>query len=345
MAPVLRCTADASLAPVRTKSPSPTNLRPTFVPLESSSSSKRVAEQDAAACLVGCDLTAAAATWAEPPAPIDLTFTLSGSTLTLSWSAGSGGGTAEGWVIEAGSSPGASDVARFSTGSLQTGFSATVAGNAVFYIRVRAVNRFFTGPPSNEIVVVIGTPTILPGPPQELTASASGSNVTLAWSPPATGGGVASYTIQAGSQPGASDLANFSTGSTDTTFFAAGVGAGAYFVRVRASNAAGIGDPSNEVLLLVGGGCSPPVPPPNLAATVNGSRVTLSWAPAAGATSYQLQVGSSAGATDLLDLDLQSGATALTAVNVGAGSYFVRLRSLNSCGQSAASNEIVVVVP
>jgi hypothetical protein len=209
---------------------------------------------------------------------------------------------------------------------------------------VRSTSSAGTSAPSNEITVFVGNPTIPPGAPTGLTASVSGSSVTLAWNAPATGGPVTTYIVQAGSSPGISNLANFATGSTATSFFAAGVGAGSYFVRVRASNAGGNGEASNEVLLLVGSGCGAPGPASNLVASITGSNVTLNWAAGAGASSYRLQVGSSSGQTDLLDTDLTSPSTTLTAFNVGAGSYFVRVRSINACGQSAPSNEALVII-
>jgi len=337
MASTLRCSAAAAFTSPREQSAASGDLRPTFVPLASTA--------DAATCLVGCKVTEAVTTWAPPPAPTNLTYTVSGSNLTLNWQFDPAGAQyRDTYVIEAGSAPGASDVANFRTNSIATTFSAVVAGNAVFYIRVRAANAQFVSPPSNEVVVTIGTPTIVPGAPQSLSVSATGSNVTLNWSPPATGGAVASYVIQAGSSPGTNDLANFSTGNTATSYFAAGVGAGTYFVRVRAANSAGTGDPSNEVLLLVGPGCAPPAPPTNLAGTVSGSTVTLAWTGSAGATSYQLQVGSSPGTTNLVDVDLGSAATTLVAVNVGPGTYFVRLRAISNCGQSGVSNEVLVAI-
>ena len=87
-------------------------------------------------------------------------------------------------------------------------------------------------------------------PPTGLAASASGSTVTLGWSAPSSGTPSA-YVIEAGSASGLANLTSFSTGSTATAFSASGVGAGTYYVRVRATNAGGASAPSNEVTLIV----------------------------------------------------------------------------------------------
>lgn len=89
-----------------------------------------------------------------------------------------------------------------------------------------------------------------PGAPSALVATASGSSIVLTWTAPA-GGGASAYTIEAGSAPGLANLANFSTNSAAATFSASGVGAGTYYVRVRATNAAGTSPPSNEAVLVV----------------------------------------------------------------------------------------------
>jgi len=89
-----------------------------------------------------------------------------------------------------------------------------------------------------------------PGAPSGLTATASGSSVSLAWNAPADGRATA-FVIEAGSSTGLANLANFSTGSAATTFSGSGVAGGTYYVRVRATNAAGTSAPSNEVTLIV----------------------------------------------------------------------------------------------
>ena len=168
--------------------------------------------------------------------------------------------------------------------------------------------------------------------------------MNLAWTAPTTGGAPTGYVIEAGSTPGVANLANFNTGSTATSFSAAGVGAGTYFVRVRAANAGGVSAPSNEALLIVGSACAAPGAPSSLAASATGTTVVLTWVGGTAASSYRLEAGSGPGGTDVLVTDLGSAATSLTAVNVGTGTYFVRLRSVNACGQSGVSNEALVIV-
>ncbi len=182
-----------------------------------------------------------------------------------------------------------------------------------------------------------------PGPPSSLTATSTGSSVALAWSPPASGSAPSEYFIEAGSAAGLADLANFSTGNASTTFGASGVGAGRYYVRVRSSNALGKSAASNEAVLVVGGVCSGPPSPPTLSTSVNGSTVTLSWTAPAGATSFLLEAGSATGLTNLANSNV-GGAPGYIATGVGAGTYYVRVRAINSCGTGSPSNETVVTV-
>src|SRR5262249_12631928 len=144
----------------------------------------------------------------------------------------------------------------------------------------------------------------------------------------------------------------FATGNTATALSVEDVGAGTYFVRVRAQNAAGTSDSSNEVVVPVGA----PPPPPNapgapreLVAGVNGSTVTLAWQPptkesGSSPTWYQIEAGSSAGASDLSNFSTGSTATSITIPGVPAATYFVRARGANATGMGAPSNEVVVLV-
>ncbi len=193
-----------------------------------------------------------------------------------------------------------------------------------------------------------GAAATAPAAPINLSSASSGSTVTLTWGAPSSGDPVATYIIEAGSGPGLANLANFTTNSTATSFSASGVGAGTYYLRVRAQNAGGSGAASNESILVVGStGCTTaPNAPAGLAMTVSGSTVTLIWsAPAGGCppSSYVLQAGSSAGSSDLANANVGA-ATSYVASGIGAGTYYVRVRALNTYGQSTGSNEVVVIV-
>lgn len=183
--------------------------------------------------------------------------------------------------------------------------------------------------------------------PTGLVASASGSSVTLAWSAPAATA-VAAYVIEAGSSAGLANLANFSTGNAQTSFFATGIGAGSYYVRVRAVGPSGdISAPTSDALLVVGGSgpCTAPGSPSGLALVSSaGGTVVLTWSAAAGSpTSYTVEAGSASGLANLANSDLGL-TTSLTAASVGAGTYYVRVRGKNVCGLRSVSNEIVFTV-
>jgi hypothetical protein len=193
------------------------------------------------------------------------------------------------------------------------------------------------------------TPTLSPpGAPTGLTTSSSGSTVVLTWSAPASGGAPSAYIVEAGSAPGLANLANFSTGNTATSFSASGVGAGTYFVRVKATNAAGTSVASNEATLVVGSGaCTAAPPAPTAFALTNnsGGVVSFAWNPSAGATTYLIEAGSAPGSNNIVPgSDLGGTATTFTTTGVGAGTYFVRLRARNACGISGPSNEVTVAV-
>lgn len=91
-----------------------------------------------------------------------------------------------------------------------------------------------------------------PNTPSNLAASVSGSTVTLTWTAPSSGDAASSYVVEAGSTPGASNLAAVATGNTLRSFSANNVANGTYYVRVRAANGANLSSPSNEVVVTIG---------------------------------------------------------------------------------------------
>jgi hypothetical protein len=89
---------------------------------------------------------------------------------------------------------------------------------------------------------------VAPPAPGGLSNVVAGSTVTLRWNASA---GASSYALEAGSTPGASELVNYDTGNSSTGLVAPGVGAGTYYVRMRARNACGTSGVSNETIVRV----------------------------------------------------------------------------------------------
>ncbi|HUE89595.1 MAG TPA: fibronectin type III domain-containing protein [Vicinamibacterales bacterium] len=276
-----------------------------------------------------------------PGTPSNLSLTVSGTSVSLTWTAPTLGGVVATYVVEAGSAPGRTDLASVATGSTVTAVGFTDVPAGFYYVRVRAQNAAGTGNPSNEVTAAVNF--VLPGAPANLLASVSGTTVGLNWSAPLSGGPVSNYVIEAGSAPGLSNLALTSTSGPQTSIAFGGVPFGTYYVRVRARNALGSGNASNEIVVQVT--CPLPAAPTNLSATRNGSAVTLTWqASAGGATGYILVVGSGPGAADLLVSDV--GLTTTVSGTGPPGTYYVRMLARNACGTSASSsNEVVVTIP
>ena len=180
--------------------------------------------------------------------------------------------------------------------------------------------------------------------PPTLINSAVGTRASFVWVPNAQGPAPTGYLVQAGSAPGLSNLAVVPFPGNQTSF-AADAPPGTYYVRVVAVNAAGASAPSNEVIVVLAGGCTAPGPPTGLVATPSGASVTIRWnSPASGGppTGYVIDVGSGPGLSNVGSFPLPN-TTTLTAP-APAGQYFVRIRALNACGSSAPSPELSFIV-
>jgi hypothetical protein len=179
--------------------------------------------------------------------------------------------------------------------------------------------------------------------PGGLTATVSGATVTLQWIAP-YGCTPASYVVLAGSGPNLSNLADFPTGNSATTFTVHGVPAGIYHVRVQALAGAVRTSASNEVAIAVGIACELPAAPLALSATATPSSASLEWDAAAGSpTSYVIEAGSAPELTNLVTLATAGPATTFSTA-APAGTYYVRVRARNACGTGPASNEVIVAV-
>lgn len=192
---------------------------------------------------------------AAPAAPTNLQATVSGTSVQLTWN----GTGATSYVIEAGFSPGATDVGSFDTGVPITAYGSPVVPPGTYYVRVRGRNADGVGLPSNEVMIVVsgslpvppptppppGPCTSAPAPPT-VSVNVAGNVVTLSWPPSAN---ATSYILEVGTASGASNLFNQDIGGTLTV--SGTIPSGTFFARVRARNVCGVSAPSNEATITV----------------------------------------------------------------------------------------------
>ncbi len=269
-----------------------------------------------------------------PGAPPALAASAIGSRVALRWGSAPGLVPATHYLLYVGTQPNTANIAS----AYPVGNQLSVTGDLPrgrYYVRVQAANRFGAGPLSSEVVVDVG-PMEAPGSPQGLDQTWHGSVLTLAWNrvPNAT-----SYVVEAGSRPGAADLARVVAA---TNGLVVNVPPGTFYVRVRAVNAAGVSAPSREIIVR---GPGAPMPPANLSFTQSSTSVTLSWSPPASGpepAGYVIEAGSQPGLADLAVLRV-SAQTSYSAV-APPGTYYLRVRATSAGGRSEASNEIAVTI-
>ncbi len=183
---------------------------------------------------------------ARPEAPTDLEAVVNGGTVTITWNESVTPGVTGYRILANPFGAGA-----FFTTVVPAG-TTTVTAPAppgVFVVRVRAVSACGASAASNDIVLGIGGALLPPGGPEDFDVVVNGRGVTFSWAAPLTGGAVVGYVIEAGSGPGMSDIARAPVAGTSVS--APNVPPGTYYVRVRAVNGTGPGEPSAEIALVV----------------------------------------------------------------------------------------------
>ncbi|MCC7124426.1 MAG: fibronectin type III domain-containing protein [Acidobacteria bacterium] len=268
------------------------------------------------------------------PEPTRLEARVSGSQIRFTWDAADEPVT--GYRLEAGLTPGASDLPPFSVPGSALGFNLSSAPAGTYYVRVRAVAPEGMSAPSNEVRVVVGACAAPPAAPASISASAVGTVASLTW---AAASGATSYVLEAGTTPAHADVFTGNLGSALAV--QASVEPGTYFARVRARNACGLSAPSPEAVFAAGS----PDAPTTLTGAALGGTVTLSWVPPGRAlTGYLVDVGTAPGASNLGSIPVAGTSTSLIANTVTAGTYYVRVRAVGPSGASSPSNEVTVVV-
>ena len=285
------------------------------------------------------------ATPGAPDPPTTLTASATGTTLHLSWTAASTGSTATSFAVAVGTAPGTTTLPVQTTTA--AAFDVVVPSSGVYYARVSAVNTFGTSLPSPEAEVTIAAAGGRPGRTPRPRAWTSGRSLGMEWDAPIGGDPVNNFALEVGTAPGLTDLLTLPLGVGRS--FSSGVPNGTFWLRVRGANDLGVGDPSEDIGLVMGpaGGCvGLPFAPALLSAAVTGPVVALSWgAPSGGVapTGYVIHAGVAPGRTDLVAFNTGSTLTGWSGA-APPGTYYVRVAARTACGEGPLSNEVAVSV-
>ena len=212
----------------------------------------KVAAEDAAGNIGPASNEASATATGDvtpPTAPSGLAAPVAGSTVNLSWSASTDNvGVAKYDVYRSTTSGFTPSTANRIAQPTGTTYSDTGLAIGTYYYKVAAEDAAGNiSPPSNEASAAVAdaTPPTAPG---GLTATGSGSSVSLSWTAATDNVGVVKYDVYRSTVSGFTpSTANRIAQPTGTSYTDTGLGAGTYYYKVAAEDAAGnIGASSNQ---------------------------------------------------------------------------------------------------
>jgi fibronectin type 3 domain-containing protein len=266
-----------------------------------------------------------------PSAPRNLTATLDGNDVILTWEApeDDGGSPITNYTIYSGTVSGDLEY-LYKVGELLTYTDTMSLPSTTFYYQVTATNAVGESASSNEVASDPDLPTS-----PILSGEADGDAVVLTWVAPSSSGSsaVTNYRVYRGNTSGAltmlTELGNVLTYQDEDVL----VGA-TYYYKVTAVNGQGEGPFSNEVSVMVGSG---PSAPRDLQATAGNGTVTLTWdAPEDDGgweiTGYKVYRGTAAGAETLL-ITLGDVTSYTDSSVVNGQTYYYRVSAVNDLGE------------
>ncbi|NNE94853.1 MAG: PKD domain-containing protein, partial [Acidimicrobiales bacterium] len=265
-----------------------------------------------------------------PSVPADITATVTGQSVTVSWSASAddGGDPFILYLVSVGGITGETESTSITFDNVPPGtYTAGVA----------ASNTGGTSAAGSSAPFTVDAPVSAPSAPTGVSGSVSGQSVTVSWSASADDGGdpAITYSVSFGAE---------STTTTGTSVTFTGVAPGTYTASVTASNSGGTSAAGSSAPFTVDPPIGTPGAPENATASVDGQTVNVSWTPPSDnggdpAITYEITLGG--------QTPQSTTGTSASFSNVPPGTYSATITASNLAGEggSAQTNSVTVNAP
>ena len=276
-----------------------------------------------------------------PAAPSGITATGGTQQATISWSAVSGATSYNlYWSQTSGvTTTSGTKISGAKSPAVQTG----LADSTTYYYIVTAVNSVGESVASVQAAATtlakVPSPTV-PGAPTGVSAAGGTNQVTISWS---TVAGASSYNLYRSTTSGVTTTSGTKIAGTTSPYTNTGLAAGTtYYYIVTAINSVGESSASTQVSAVT---TAPPAAVPSapigVSATGGTKQISLSWATASGATSYNIYYATTSGVTTASGTKI-TGATSpyvQTGLPDGTAYYYI-ITAVNNSGESTASAQV-----
>ena len=268
--------------------------------------------------------------------PASLNATAGDKQVTLTWPSVTG---ATSYTLYWATSTGVTKTTGTAIASATSPYTHTGLTNGTpYYYVVTATKGALESKESTEASATPKATGTAPSAPTNLVAVSGAKQVTLSWSPSS---GATSYTLYWATSTGVTKKTGAAIAGASSPKKHPGLTNGVtYYYVVTASNTYGESVESLEASAKPQGGISAPAAPTNLKAGAGDKKITLSWSPSSGATSYTLYWSFSSTVSQSTGTAVSKATTPYTHSPLTNGTtYYYVVTAENSAGQSPDSNK------
>jgi hypothetical protein len=280
-----------------------------------------------------------------PTTPADLAANVTGSSVALTWSASSDNVDTTGYSVYRGTSAGFTvDAGSKIADVTDPSYTDTNRPVGTWFYKVKARDAAGNTSGASSAASATVADQVNPSAPTNLAASVTGDSVGLTWTASTDNVGVTGYSVYRGTTAGFTvDAGSKIADVTDPSYTDPNRPAGTWFYKVKARDAAGnASDPSAAAQADVLDQANPSVPT-NLAASVTGDSVALSWTASTdnvGVTGYSVYRGTTAGFTVDAGSKIADVTDAShTDANRPVGTWFYKVRARDAAGNASAPSD------